>query len=144
MAFMKDKKNSAILKGYGFKITPARLFVLNLFEKSGKPLSAEGIITKSVLEKINNVTIYRILTSFEEAKIIRRVDLRKDSTYYELASCHHHHLVCNRCGDIEDVEVCIPETLSKAVVKSSKKFSSIDDHSLEFFGICKNCSKQKK
>jgi len=54
---------------------------------------------------------------------------------------HHHHIVCEQCGALEDIENCNQVSLQKEILKHSKSFKVINSHSLEFFGICKNCGK---
>ena len=130
-----------ILKGSGFKVTPTRLVVLGLFSDNCKPINAEYIFEKLKRKDINLVTIYRTLASFEKAGILHRVDLHKDSVYYELAEHHHHHIICTDCGMVESFEECGVKKLSNNVLKKSSKFKSISQHSLEFFGLCKSCAK---
>lgn len=130
-----------MLKQVGLKVTPARKFILDLFSSDCEPINAEFIFGKLKSKDINQVTIYRTLASLELTRIIKRVDLRKGSTYYELAGNHHHHLVCLKCGRTEGFEHCDIDTISKTVLKKSSQFKSIDQHSLELFGMCKSCSK---
>jgi len=130
-----------ILKTHGFKVTPIRLAILNVFSVDCEPVNAEFIFKKLKKEKVNIVTIYRTLTSFENADILKRVDLQKDSAYYELSGHHHHHIVCTNCGLVEGFEDCDLEGFSKKVIKNSSNFNSITKHSLELFGVCKGCDK---
>lgn len=138
-------KNINILKRNCLKITPGRISVLSLFQKNSKPLSAEEILKQLKGIKINLVTIYRTLESFEKKKIIKRVDLRKDSVFYELVEdgCHHHHIICKQCGYVEDFDVSDEKKLFSNALKKSKKFSKIIDHSLELFGVCILCLKKQ-
>lgn len=135
--------NNAIelLKQKKFKITPPRLKVLEILQSAIAPLSAEDIIIKLKGKGVNNVTVYRTLSSFAEKGILRQVDLRRDSVCYELKDNHHHHLVCESCGDLEDFEMCIEEVMVNKVLQNSKKFKKINDHALEFFGQCNKCLK---
>lgn len=132
---------SDILKTNGFKITSTRLAILKVFSSDCKPINAEYIHDKLKKEKVNIVTIYRTLISFENAGIIKRVDMQKDSVYYELAGHHHHHIICTDCGMVESFDGCDLDNLSKEVLKSSNNFSLINKHSLELFGLCKKCCK---
>lgn len=136
---MKD-----ILRKYKLKVTPARLSMLSVFQKTHKPISAEDISRVVAKEKIDQVTVYRTLHTFEEANIIRRVDMRQDAVFYELANSHHHHVICTSCGDVEDFDFCVKDGLEEQVVRQSKKFSHINDHSLELFSVCKPCTKNLK
>lgn len=135
------KDFSHILKETGFKITPPRLAILNVFSDDCKPVNAENIHEKLKNKKINIVTIYRTLASFELAGILKRVDLQKDSAYYELAGHHHHHIVCTDCGLVESFDECDILPLSKKVLAHSSKFKAVTKHSLELFGLCKTCNK---
>jgi Fe2+ or Zn2+ uptake regulation protein len=122
------------------KVTPARVAVLRAFTRKLQPLSAETLIHKLRKADVDNVTIYRTLNIFEKVGIIRRVDLRKDSICFELASHHHHHFVCTGCGDIEKINKCNLQSLVKKSLRQAKKFASVDTHSFELFGLCKICA----
>ncbi len=127
------------LRRAGLKVTATRLLVLAEFAKNPVPISALDIHTTLEKKGTDVVTIYRTLASFEESGMIRKVDLRRDSVYYELSSHHHHHIVCTSCGVVEDVEDCGIEQMAKKIGGASKKFSHIKDHALEFFGVCRSC-----
>ena len=132
---------SNMLKKSDFKVTPIRLAILKVFSVDCKPINAEYIHEKLKKEKVNIVTIYRTLTSFESAGILKRVYLQKDSVYYEMSGHHHHHIICMDCGLVEGFEECDLDGLSDKVLKSSTKFNAITKHSLELFGVCKKCKK---
>lgn len=126
------------LKQKGLRVTTPREKILSVFSAECQPMNAESIHAQ--LKSIDLVTIYRTLTSFEKCGILRKVDLHKDSTYYEL-NHHHHHIVCTSCGVIEAFESCDIKKLTQKVVLQSSRFKTIQDHSLEFFGVCKICLK---
>lgn len=129
-----------ILKDGGLRNTPSRCMILDVLYKFGKPVSAEDIYGK-LKNKMDEATVYRTLSSFLEKGIIRQVNLRKDSVYFELNNDHHHHMVCTKCGDIEDFKESneIEKILGRIVEKSSR-FKIINEHSLEIFGLCSKCS----
>ncbi|MEQ1500524.1 MAG: Fur family transcriptional regulator [Parcubacteria group bacterium] len=132
-----------ILKEKGYKATPARLAILDIFSKNKMPLNAE-VIYKTILKikklrKINEATIYRTLLSLEESGILKKINLRKDSSYFELNNDHHHHIVCTKCDEIEDFENQELEKIIGRVVGKSSKFKNIKEHSLELFGVCRMC-----
>lgn len=137
---MNTLANTALKKA-DLKATEPRLKILNVFLDSKKPLTADDVIKRLKKGEIDGATVYRTLSIFEEAGLLRKVDLRKDAVCFEMANDHHHHIVCKTCGDLEDFEVCVPEMLLKQIAKQSKKFASFEDHSFEFFGKCKKCVK---
>ena len=129
------------LKKAGFKATPGRLQLLEVLSKVDEPLSVLKI-QKRLNNKLNEVTLYRALEVFAVAGLVRRVDLNHDHAHYELAlgRAHHDHVVCTMCGVVEDVEGCALAPFQKMALKSSH-FKSIYSHNLEFFGLCRTCSK---
>ncbi len=132
-----------ILKEKGYKITPARLAILEIFAKDKLPMDAESIYKKlrsrKYRRKINGVTVYRTLSSLEKSGILKKVDFRKDSTYFELADKHHHHIICTECDKIEDFASRILERVLHKIASQSLNFKIIRDHSLELFGLCRIC-----
>ena len=75
----------------------------------------------------------------EDSKILKRVDLRKSSSYFELND-DHHHIVCTKCNEIEDFENLELEKILRRIVVKSSKFKNVNEHSLELFGLCKMCA----
>ncbi|MFA7193446.1 MAG: Fur family transcriptional regulator [Candidatus Paceibacterota bacterium] len=127
-----------ILKDADLKITKNRLSVLELLISNSKPLSVEDIFKK--LKKADQVTIYRILNQFVLKDIVYQTDFRSGKAYFEFQDHHHHHIICKGCGDLEEVEICLPENFIKKIQKNSTKFKKVSDHALEFFGTCGKCS----
>ncbi len=131
-----------LLRENGHKATPGRLSLLQVLAKADHPLAIHEIID-ALGGKMNQATVYRALESLREVAIVTRVDMQHDHAHYELASAekHHHHLICKKCGHVEDVERCDVSEIEKSVLKKSKSFAVIEHHSLEFFGICKKCAR---
>ncbi len=130
----------AVLHKAGYKATPARLLILKLLQTTKKPLSPQTIVDR-VLKYADQATTYRILKALKESKIIRQIDFQHSHPHYELtdADGDHHHLICIKCGAVEDVEDCDIDSMEKSVLRKSKRFSKIERHSLEFFGLCDKC-----
>jgi Fur family ferric uptake transcriptional regulator len=140
-----SNKIENILHQKKMKVTPIRLAILNTFSKNTcRPKNAEQVLAQVQKRdnSVNLVTIYRNLISFEESGILRRIDLHQKSIHYELTAHHHHHIVCQDCGEIESFENCDLGALDKKLLKQTKKFKQIKSHSLEFFGQCKSCFKK--
>lgn len=126
-----------IMKEKGQRFTSQKKDVLDALQQ--KPQTVIEILNAVEAKKntIDKVTIYRILTSFIAIGIVKEIHLGDRETRYELSNRgHHHHLVCESCGNIEDVELC-EDILLKGVQKKSS--FRIKSHSLEFFGTCKKC-----
>ena len=138
-AQIRTKDSKELLKSIGYKKTPARLSVLDLLKEYTKPLTIKEIMSKLDSRKIDQVTVYRILNIFKDAGIVRQIDFQHGHAHFELKGGNdHHHIICARCGKVEDLK-CELEELTKKILKKSKNFSFINDHNLELFGICKKC-----
>jgi len=123
------------------KVTAPRLSLLLALEQAKKPISAEELIAKTKLDK---ATVYRVLAFLSQKGVIRLIDLRQDKRLYELGRhCDHHHVICNTCGKIKAIDICVFQDISQQVLKLSG-FNKIHDHSMEFFGLCSQCAKNKK
>lgn len=129
------------LKQAALQITPARLAAMRLFESQENPLDAQYLIDH--LQKklgVDRVTVFRILNTFVEKGLLRKLEFGEGKARYELAkTIDHHHLLCENCGRIEDITDTIIPKMEKNLQKTHKFL--IKRHSLEFFGICSNCQK---
>ncbi len=130
-----------VLHQAGFRITPGRVRLLNVLAGETRPLTVRQIQEKLGKTGLNEVTLYRALEALAATNIVRRVDLRHGQAYrYELADQHHHHIVCTDCGIIEDFS---DSRLEKAMVEAAQKsrsFKKINNHAMELFGLCTDCS----
>lgn len=128
----------------GFRITALRRVLAGLFLSSPKPLSIPQIqdILSRKKHEPNVTSIYREIDFFMKQGFLRSVHIEVNKAFYEFLGTHHHHIVCRLCGRIEDVDFSELKQLFFIIekkLKSTKKFRLID-HSLEFFGICAQCS----
>lgn len=130
----KDTKN--ILQEYKLKVTKERLLLLGLLIDAKAPLSIEDI-ENQVEGGVNITTIYRTLEMFTEKGFVYKAHFGKGKAFFEFQDTHHHHVTCTTCGQQEKIEMCVNE---KGLAGKLKKFSSIHNHVLEFFGTCKKCA----
>lgn len=129
------------LRGAGLSVTKQRVALLGTLSAARKPLSAEELFLR-LGDSVNQATVYRALDQLVAAGLARRIDLKQNYALYESADHHHHHLVCRTCGRIEDVSACLPRSLHTQVLSKSPAFARIEDHALEFFGICTTCARK--
>ena len=125
------------LKETGFKITVPRKEILNIL--SSEPKSAQEVFEVLKQKGFNPdlVTVYRTLELFTKLGLVRKTQFEDKIARFELLSNkHHHHLVCIKCGSIEDA--IINEDLFIKQIKKQSNFK-VERHALEFFGFCKNC-----
>lgn len=122
-------------------MTPVRKFLLQTFRDSRKPLSANDILASLKKAKLdcNRTTVYRELNFLQEQGIIKGVDFGDGAKRYEGAGgTHHHHFLCSNCGLVIDINLK-NDLESEQYALEKAHGVKIESHSLEFFGICKNC-----
>lgn len=129
------------LKSKGHRITKARKAIIGIFENEKMPLSVGelGAKLKKQRIKVNKTTLYREIDFLQSQKIITEINLGEDKKRYEIAdNAHHHHLVCLNCKKVDDIDLQNDLSKQEVQIKKTKNFKVIN-HSLEFFGLCKNC-----
>ena len=126
------------LKKKGYKLTPQRRAIVDtIIANEGKHLTAEEIYdeVKIVCPEIGLATVYRTILLLEEMGIVYKLDLNDGCSRYELAHINethrHHHLVCNNCGKVIEVQDDLLEDLEVQIEKVYK--FKILDHSVKFF-----------
>ncbi len=130
---------TAHLRAHDFKVTEQRVAVLSLLMKVHKPVTIDAV--SKALPEINYVTLYRMLKQFVDAGLVYQTDFRAGKAYFEFQEHHHHHVVCTSCGTQEAVDACLPDQFLKHVATHTSGFATIQNHTLEFFGICNACKK---
>jgi Fur family transcriptional regulator, ferric uptake regulator len=134
--------DNANLKKAGLKVTLPRLKILQILDNAkGHHLSAEEIyqILVNSGQEIGLATVYRVLTQFEQAGLVIRHHFEGGLSVFELDQGEHHdHLVCMRCGRVQEFIDQIIEERQKAIAK--KQQFTITDHNLTIYGICAECT----
>ena len=127
------------IRSSALKATPARVAILGLLKATLTPLDEV-----SIYRDLNNTlrpdqaTVFRTLKTFIHQGLIRQVQLNEGKFRYEYVSRnHHHHFVCERCGQIKDINSCQLELVEQQLARSEGLL--IKRHSLEFFGLCQKC-----
>jgi Fur family ferric uptake transcriptional regulator len=94
------------LRKAGLKVTLPRVKILQIMEASTtKHLSAEDVykILLKADEDVGLATVYRVLTQFESAGLVARHHFEGGHSVFEMTSVNHHdHIVCNKCGLVEE------------------------------------------
>lgn len=133
-------KNTDLRKA-GLKVTIPRTKILEMLENSaGKHLSAEDIYRALLAsgDELGLATVYRVLTQFEAAGIIQRLNFEGGQAVFELnQGDHHDHLVCVKCNHVDEFVDDLIEARQRAIAEQYGY--QMTDHALNIFGLCKNC-----
>jgi Fur family ferric uptake transcriptional regulator len=91
-------------------------------------------------EDIGLATVYRVLTQFEAAGLVKRHHFEGNQSVFEInRGDHHDHIVCLQCGRIEEFHNDLIEEQQRQVSESLG--FELAEHCLILYGNCikKNC-----
>ena len=129
------------LRDAGLKVTVPRVKIIEILEKA-KPrhMSAEDVYKELVStgEDVGLATVYRVLTQFQTAGLVTRHNFDADHAVFELdEGDHHDHIVCVKCGYVDEF---LDHIIEKRLHEITKKSGfNITDHSLTLYGVCVTC-----
>lgn len=127
-----------------FKLTGPRREVIRILHESRTPLSVQEVHQQLQDIKADLASVYRTINLLCELGVLTRLDFQEKLYRYELSAPftpHHHHLICKKCGNIENVfEQCLPAGFEEKIRQRSG--FEIESHILEFYGICETCAEQ--
>jgi len=137
---MDAKAIQQSLEGRGLRCTPQRYAVMAfLMEHHGHPTAAE------IYEAVNRVdprssraTTYNNLRDLVQAGLVREVAVEGRAARFDAKGLRHHHFICDRCGNVEDIawyDVPRPRaaSLGKRILRESE---------LIFRGLCAKCARR--
>lgn len=136
---MKEEKVfRKVLEDNCSKITQPRLIIFRTLQKHGLQSVAELIDRTN--EKVDRVSVYRVIELFEKLGIVRRVTIgwKYKVELSEIFLDHHHHITCLGCNKVvavhenENIEHIISE------LASGTGFA-VTSHQLELQGYCEKC-----
>jgi len=134
-----------LLKNNNLKFTIQREVILETLYDSVEHLTPESlhhlIQEKYPDLKTGIATVYRTLSLLEESDIVTSLSFGAQGKKYELgAKEHHDHLICTECGDITEF---VDEEIENRQHKIAEQLEfKMQDHSMQIYGICKQCQKE--
>lgn len=134
---------AAALARQAVRYTTHRRTLVGALATAGQPLTIPQLAAAA--PTVPQSSIYRNLAIFDSAGVVHRMPGSDDFGRWELAEHlvgHHHHLVCSRCGLVEDV--VLPPTLEAELERAleqiaSRRGFSLASHRLDLVGDCTSC-----
>lgn len=132
------------LLAHGSRLTANRAVLVDVLAAADRPLTIPEILWQR--QGLAQSSVYRSLVVLEEAGVVRRLVTNGEFARYELAEDlteHHHHLVCSRCGLVQDVAAS--PALERSVADAATRISRstgfrIQHHRLDLVGLCGRCA----
>ena len=125
----------------GLRSTPPRRKVLALLRHgTRRHWSADEVYRDLAAagDDVGLATVYRVLAQLEQAGIVRRTSFDGGKAVFEIdEGPHHDHLVCVRCGRVDEFVDEVIEARQQAVA-DARGFTLVE-HRLALYGLCRPC-----
>ncbi len=127
--------------GSGLRCTPQRYAVMAfLMEQNRHSTAAE--IFEAVNRKdprSSRATTYNNLRDLVQAGLVREVAVEGRAARFDAKGVRHHHFICDRCGNVEDIEwYDVPRPASGFLGKRILR-----ECELIFRGLCTKCAPRR-
>ena len=127
-----------LCRRHNLRVTEQRLEIFRTVAQSKEHPSAEAVFGQ-VRKKMPNIsldTVYRTLSSMEEAGLVSRVG-NSTKARFDADLTPHYHFVCTACGEVYDVPAAVPD--AALVPANIAEFGEVKNVNLQFRGICNRC-----
>jgi Fur family transcriptional regulator, peroxide stress response regulator len=127
--------------GSGLRSTPQRYAVMAfLMEQAGHPTAAEIFTGVNRLDpRSSRATIYNNLRDLVQAGLVREVAMEGRAARFDAKGMRHHHFICDRCGNVEDLEwYDVPRPAARSLGKRVLR-----ECELIFRGLCAKCAPRR-
>mgnify|MGYP006288887185 CR=1 FL=1 len=136
------------LRRDGQRYTANRRALIEALGDSDRPLSMSELLERS--EGMAQSSAYRNLSILEDAGVVHRLVTSDDTARYELAedlTGHHHHVICDSCGSVLDVDA--PPALERGVHAFAESVAAthgfiVAHHRLDLVGTCAACASAQR
>jgi len=126
------------LEGSGLRCTPQRYAVMAfLMESKRHPTAAEIFAAVNRADpRSSRATTYNNLRDLVEAGLVREVAVEGRAARFDVTGMRHHHFICDRCGNVEDMEwYNVPKPASGSLGRRILR-----ECELIFRGLCAKCA----
>lgn len=126
------------------RYTTGRRAIVSALRAIGGPVTLPDLLAYS--GEITQSSAYRNLALMQEAGVIRRLVHGADHAHFELAeelTEHHHHLICESCGSVEDftLDEELEQLLDAAFARvATAVAATTSSHLIDVFVVCADCT----
>lgn len=128
-----------ILKKSGYKVTPQRLAVYNVLKNTKEHPSVDSIYNKlqPMFPTMSLATVYKSLEVFKSLGLVQEINVGEGSFRYDANAKQHPHIICLKCGRVDDVDHKDFFNLKEPV--ETKTGYKLIRQQLYFYGYCPKC-----
>jgi Fur family transcriptional regulator, peroxide stress response regulator len=132
------------LRERGLKLTPQRLAIIEVLVEHGHLHPSARLVYEEAKKKKRGLslsTVYAVLNELSRHGIIKTLEFDTMENRYEGNREEHINLICERCKKIVDYK--LPVAVDRKEVAGKTGFS-VTDSRLEYYGLCRECRKEKR
>lgn len=131
----------------GYRRGGARQAVIDLL--AGQPCALSALEIEEALRtssrQVARASVYRVLDELEQLKLVTRIEVGQGISRYEAlhphGAHHHHHLVCDDCGEVIPFE---DDELERTIDRVARRVAfDVAEHDIVLHGSCGPCGRQR-
>jgi Fur family ferric uptake transcriptional regulator len=135
---------AALARLAGLRPTPQRVAIIEALEGKERPVTAQDLHAQfRGRSQPGLATVYRTLRALEEHGLAETFDAGEGEQGYRLCEvAHHHHLICERCGQVQTIPSCEVEDWAGTVAR--RRGFSVTGHRADVYGVCEGCRRKER
>ena len=137
-----DEHAAQALSAAGYRSGGARRAVIEVLAEHDCALSAFEVEARleTAPRRVGRASVYRVLEELERLRLVSRVEVGHGVARFEPAhpgGQHHHHFVCERCGELSAFH---DEELERVIHRVARRVDfDVGDHDITLRGVCAGC-----
>lgn len=135
-----DEELSEALRARGHRVTLPRLLVHRHLRRTDGHVTAEQVSSELARElpSLSPATVYATLDLLDDLGFVRRMSTPGGTTIFDARREAHHHLVCHRCGALEDLDVQVDASAARAA--AARAGFRVEHAEMQLSGLCRRCA----
>lgn len=131
------------IRMHGHRATPQRILIYEAMWRAGSHPNVSDIYEYAIKTdpSISLATVYKTLHLFSQIGLVRETGFRDGSTRYDPDTEFHIHLVCNRCGKVEDFSSVSLDEIGLNM--DNREGFQVLSYDFEVRGLCQSCQKSQ-
>ena len=134
------RNSTELLERHGVRATPRRVEVVEELARERDDVTAQQLWSRLRGRKSRTglATVYRTLALLSESGVVDVLSHHGGEQCYRLCGDeHHHHIVCERCHRVVEVQEC---GLDDWVAAAARRHGFVaTEHRVEIVGLCADC-----
>ncbi len=127
-----------------YKRSRQREHIYKLLQSTNKHPTASWIYDqlKPDFPNLSMGTVYRNINILLDQNLIQKLVAGSSFDRYDANTDPHYHFTCRECKAVDDIYLELFETLNEEVSQTTGY--QVEDHRLDFYGICPDCLQQER